>query len=137
MNAQMFLRDLVDLCSRYNVKFSDIQNGEVTIGYDKVLLNTLVIDKNIYSAQIVQHIEESIGYDMNASPQRPIVRIIHAGEHPKNCCLICRSSLQTKWWGLIRTDKCINPSCSNYYDRGFEVLQPTPEESALSNIGNE
>ncbi len=47
-------------------------------------------------------------------PKPPLNRIIREGTVGE--CKLCNSSLQTKWFGLIKTEYCIQPECENYYD---------------------
>jgi len=47
-------------------------------------------------------------------PKWPLYRIIQEGTVGE--CPYCESSLKYKFFGLIKTDKCIHPKCQNYYD---------------------
>jgi len=45
-------------------------------------------------------------------PKEPLLRIIKEGE--EYICLLCHSSLKTKWFGL-KILGCYQPECKNYY----------------------
>lgn len=49
----------------------------------------------------------------------PMTRIIREGT--TKFCEKCGSSLKSKFFGFITTDKCIQPECDNYYMSDTEV----------------
>lgn len=55
-------------------------------------------------------------YEMERlKPKWPISRLIREGDVGKMCPK-CSSSLKYKFWPFLKSDKCIQPKCDNYYD---------------------
>ncbi len=48
-------------------------------------------------------------------PKWPIGRLVRERDGYPFCCK-CGSSLKYKFWPFIKSDKCIQSKCENYYD---------------------
>lgn len=132
MTAHQFVRNFAKLLSQSGLTYQNIKDGKITIDNVEIDLNTLSLDSSYYSVDIKETVFEPLAHTLNDSS--PDAKVIFLGTHPKNQCPDCGSTLQTKWFGLKNTEKCINPNCSNYYDRGFDVLPPINYEKEIEKM---
>lgn len=119
-NANSFIRQFAKLLSQYSLTINDIKKGKIVIDNVEINLDTLTVDKEYFTVDVKETIFEPLGYQLTDS--NSVSKIIELGTHPKDTCKVCGSSLKKKWFGLKNTEKCINPNCSEYFDRGFEVI---------------
>jgi hypothetical protein len=117
MRAKLFARELAHLLAHYGVSYRDVKGGVVKIGEDSVHLDTLCISDTGYFVKVVEHVEEPF-HQISEST----IRVIEEGSNPKDSCDLCGSTLKRRWFGLLRSQFCMNPSCDNHDERGFAVL---------------
>ena len=120
--ALEFSRDFAELLSKYGVTLEQIKSGQFFVGPDEVYLNTLAFDQNRFSIRIVTGVSQLYSQRI----PRPFPNYVYAGDKEKHLCPYCWSSRRKMFWG--RSEKCINPQCFNYFQRGFEVLPVAKKE---------